>query len=74
MTDCGRIINPQLLEQQIQGGIAQGLGYALIEEYRSGRDRILTADLTTYILPTAVDVPDMESMAVDSSNPAGLSD
>jgi CO/xanthine dehydrogenase Mo-binding subunit len=71
VSDCGRIVNPAVFEQQIQGGIAQGLGYALTEDYRSEQGKGFTGDLSTYILPTAVDLPDMESLAVDSFEPTG---
>ncbi|MEW6666261.1 MAG: xanthine dehydrogenase family protein molybdopterin-binding subunit [Thermodesulfobacteriota bacterium] len=71
VTDCGRILNPQAFEQQIQGGITQGLGYALMEEFAVGEGRIRTPDLSTYILPTALDVPDMESVAVELHEPSG---
>ena len=51
--DVGRAINPMLVEGQIQGGIAQGLGLALMEEYLPGR----TENLHDYLIPTAGDVP-----------------
>jgi len=51
VSDCGRIINPQVFEQQIQGGIAQGLGYALYEDFIVENGRIGTPDLSTYIIP-----------------------
>ena len=65
VTDCGRVLNPQIFEQQIQGGIAQGLGYALCEELKTDRGVIRTPDLGTYIIPTSIDLPDMESAAVE---------
>jgi CO/xanthine dehydrogenase Mo-binding subunit len=71
VTECGRILNPQAFEQQIQGGITQGLGHALMEEFAARDGRILTPDLSTYILPTALDVPDMDSMAVELHEPSG---
>ena len=75
VTDAGRVINPQLYEQQIQGGVVQGLGYALMEDYRVKDGRGLTPNLTTYILPTTLDAPEMESLAVETyeaSGPFGL--
>jgi CO/xanthine dehydrogenase Mo-binding subunit len=71
VTDCGRILNPQIIEQQIQGGIAQGLGYALMEEFSSGEGKVRTTDLSTYILPTSLDVPDVESVTVEIHEPSG---
>ncbi|PKN65715.1 MAG: carbon monoxide dehydrogenase [Deltaproteobacteria bacterium HGW-Deltaproteobacteria-15] len=75
VTDSGRVINPQILEQQIQGGIAQGLGYALMEEFRADKGRCETPDFSTYIVPTSLDLPDMETIAVElyeQSGPFGL--
>lgn len=71
VTDCGRVINPQLYEQQIEGGICQGLGYGLYEDFKVREGKILTPDLATYIIPTAPDVPDMETLAVEIPEPSG---
>ncbi|MBN1104568.1 MAG: xanthine dehydrogenase family protein molybdopterin-binding subunit [Deltaproteobacteria bacterium] len=71
VTECGRILNPQLFEQQIQGGIAQSLGYALMEQFTASKGRIETPDLSTYIIPTALDVPDMDSRPVELHEPSG---
>ncbi len=74
-TDCGRILNPQIFEQQMQGGIAQGLGYALFEELKVKQGMIRTPDFGTYIIPTSMDLPDMESTAVElheENGPFGL--
>ena len=54
--DVGRAINPIQVEGQIQGGIAQGLGLALMEEYLPGR----TENLHDYLIPTIGDVPQIE--------------
>jgi aldehyde oxidoreductase len=54
--DVGRAINPMLAEGQIEGGVAQGLGIALMEEYQPGR----TENLHDYLIPTIGDVPDRE--------------
>ena len=71
VTEAGRTVNPQLYEQQVQGGIVQGLGYALYEDYMVKQGRGLTPDLATYVIPTAVDVPDMDSEAVELFEPTG---
>lgn len=71
VSDCGRIINPQIFEQQIQGGIAQGLGYALCEEFIVKEGEVQTTDLSTYIIPTALDVPEMDSIPLESYEPTG---
>jgi aerobic carbon-monoxide dehydrogenase large subunit len=59
--DCGRIINPMIVDGQVQGGVAQGLGATLMEamEY-SDEGQPLTTTLLDYVLPTALDVPPME--------------
>jgi CO/xanthine dehydrogenase Mo-binding subunit len=75
ISDCGRIINPQVFEQQIQGGTAQGIGYALCEDLAVSEGIIRTPDLSTYVIPTAVDIPEMESITVDvpeATGPFGL--
>ena len=69
--DAGRVLNPQVYEQQVQGGAAQGLGYALFEEFAVSDGRILTNDFSTYILPTALDVPDMVTVPVTPNEPDG---
>ncbi|MGL4324479.1 MAG: molybdopterin-dependent oxidoreductase, partial [Beijerinckiaceae bacterium] len=56
--DVGRAINPTLLEGQIEGGIAQGLGLALMEEFHPGRGE----NLHDYLIPTAGDMPPVESI------------
>ena len=59
--DVGRAINPVLVEGQVQGGIAQGLGMALMEEYLPGR----TENLHDYLIPTIGDVPPIETLIVE---------
>jgi CO/xanthine dehydrogenase Mo-binding subunit len=75
VSDCGRVINPQAYEQQIHGSVAQGMGYALMEDLRVKDGEMETLDLATYILPTAMDVPDMDVEAVqthETTGPFGL--
>lgn len=75
VSDCGTIINPQIVEQQIQGGIAQGLGYALSEDFVVAQGRMATPDLSSYIIPTALDIPDLGTLAVElpeETGPCGL--
>ncbi len=59
--DVGKAINPMLVEGQVQGGIAQGLGMALIEEYLPGR----TENLHDYLIPTIGDIPPIETLIVE---------
>jgi carbon-monoxide dehydrogenase large subunit len=59
--DCGRIINPMIVDGQIIGGIAQGVATALLEEIRYSDDgQLLTSSFMDYLLPTAWDVPEVE--------------
>jgi CO/xanthine dehydrogenase Mo-binding subunit/aerobic-type carbon monoxide dehydrogenase small subunit (CoxS/CutS family) len=65
--DVGRAINPTLVEGQIYGGIAQGIGFALMEEYVSGR----TDNLHDYLIPTAGDVPPITVHLIEDREPLG---
>lgn len=65
--DVGRAINPLLAEGQIEGGIAQGLGLALMEEYIPGK----TEDLHNYLIPTIGDVPPITSILIEKPDPEG---
>ena len=65
--DVGRAINPLLVEGQVEGGIAQGLGMALMEEYVPGR----TENLHDYLIPTIGDVPEIETILVEVPDPEG---
>ena len=69
--DVGFAINPTYIEGQIEGGVSQGLGQALSEEivYRDGH--VLNANLTDYKMPTALDVPPIESILVECASQAG---
>jgi carbon-monoxide dehydrogenase large subunit len=59
--DCGNVINPMIVAGQIHGGIAQGLGQAMLEEAIYDEDgNLLTASLVDYPIPTASDVPTLE--------------
>lgn len=69
--DAGTVLNPQIYEQQVQGGIAQGLGYALFEEFGVNEGKITTGDFSTYILPTASDLPELAVIAVTSHEDDG---
>jgi CO/xanthine dehydrogenase Mo-binding subunit len=71
VTDAGRVLNAQSCEQQIQGGVAQGIGYALSEELRLQAGRVLTPDFSTYIIPGASDIPEMCSLTVDTYEESG---
>jgi carbon-monoxide dehydrogenase large subunit len=58
--DCGRIINPMLVDEQIRGGIVQGIGGALYEEcLYDGEGQLLNANMADYLVPMAPEMPDM---------------
>jgi CO/xanthine dehydrogenase Mo-binding subunit len=68
--DVGTAIHPSYVEGQIQGGVAQGIGWALNEEYfydESGR--MLNASFLDYRMPTALDVPPIDTIIVEVPNP-----
>jgi CO/xanthine dehydrogenase Mo-binding subunit len=69
--DVGRAINPAGLEAQIEGGAAQGIGWALTEDFKVSGGKVLSDNLTTYLLPTAMDVGDIESILVEDPEPEG---
>lgn len=69
--DVGKAINPQGVRGQITGGVAQGIGMALMEEVVYENGRILNAGFTDYILPTARDVPEVECVILESNDPLG---
>ena len=58
VNDCGTVMNPKLVEGQVVGGIAQGIGAALMEEYHYAEDdTLLTGTFHEYLLPSVHDVP-----------------
>jgi len=65
--DVGTAINPLLVEGQIEGGIAQGLGMALMEDYIPG----VTENLHDYLIPTIGDMPSVKSIIVELADPVG---
>ena len=65
--DVGRAINPTLIEGQIEGGAAQGLGMALMEEFFPGKGE----NLHDYLIPSAGDMPPVESILIEDPSPVG---
>lgn len=65
--DLGRVINPLLATGQIEGGIAQGLGMALMEEYIPGRSE----NLHDYLIPSAGDIPPVDTIFIEKHDPVG---
>ncbi len=65
--DCGRVINPQLVDEQIRGGIVQGLGGALYEEIHYDEDgQLLNGSMADYLVPMAAEMPDMQIAHVET--------
>jgi CO/xanthine dehydrogenase Mo-binding subunit len=70
--DVGQAINPQQVVGQIQGGAVQALGYALLEDFQMADGRVLTDRLSTYLIPTVLDVPDaFDARIVEVPDPRG---
>ncbi len=70
--DVGQAINPQLIEGQIEGGVVQALGYAVLEEFKTQNGYVLTDRLSTYLIPTVLDIPDrVESVILEYADPEG---
>ena len=71
--DCGRVINPLIVDGQVHGGVAQGIGAALMEEVvYDETGQILTASLVDYVVPSACEVPPIEVYHVESELPGTL--
>lgn len=71
VTEAGRVLNPLCYRQQVEGGVVQGLGYALMEEFLCRDGQVLTGDFSTYLVPMALDVPPIRSVAVELDEPSG---
>jgi CO/xanthine dehydrogenase Mo-binding subunit len=69
--DVGRAVNPRGVEGQIEGGIVQALGQGLMEDYRLEQGRTTTPGFAKYILPTALDVPQITSIILEDPDPLG---
>ena len=71
--DCGRLINPTIVDGQVHGGVAQGIGAALYEEVvYNDEGQNLTASLVDYIIPTAAEVPSIEVVHIEKDSPTTL--
>ncbi len=69
--DVGKALNPQAVYGQIEGGIAQGIGLALMEEIQTRGGLITNASFTDYLIPTALDVPPVVAELVEDPEPDG---
>lgn len=70
--DCGQAINLTSVEGQMEGSISMGLGEALFEEVNyDEKGRVINANLAEYKIPTALDMPDMEAIVIETDEPNG---
>ena len=67
--DVGKVVNPQQVEGQIEGGIVMGLGHALMEEYTQNQGQVTTPGFAKYILPTSLDIPNIHSTLITEPDP-----
>jgi carbon-monoxide dehydrogenase large subunit len=71
--DCGRIVNPLIVDGQVHGGVAQGIGAALYEEIvYDEQGQINTASLVDYLVPSAREIPAMDVVHLESASPTTL--
>jgi xanthine dehydrogenase molybdenum-binding subunit len=70
-TDVGRAINPMLLEGQIEGGIAQGIGYGIYEDLKMECGRVMNPTFLDYKIMTSKDMPRIHITLVETDDPAG---
>ena len=69
--DVGRALNPQAVLGQIEGGILQGVGLAIMEELLVDRGVVRNASFTDYLIPTILDAPDVEAVIIEDPEPGG---
>jgi aerobic carbon-monoxide dehydrogenase large subunit len=71
--DCGRLVNPLIVDGQVHGGVAQGIGAALYEEIIHDDDgQLHTGSLVDYLVPSACEIPALEVVHLDSESPTTL--
>ncbi|MEI8130914.1 MAG: xanthine dehydrogenase family protein molybdopterin-binding subunit [Leptolinea sp.] len=70
--DVGRAINPQQVEGQVEGAVIQAAGYALLENFIQKNGQVLTQHLSTYLIPTILDIPvKVNSLILEYADPIG---
>jgi CO/xanthine dehydrogenase Mo-binding subunit len=70
--DVGQAINPALVQGQVEGAVVQAQGYAIQEDYKMKDGRTLSDQLSTYLIPTVLDVPEkVETVIVEVKDPNG---
>jgi carbon-monoxide dehydrogenase large subunit len=71
--DCGKLVNPLIVDGQVHGGVAQGIGAALLEEViYDEQGQITTASLVDYLVPSACEIPSMQVVHLESTSPTTL--
>jgi carbon-monoxide dehydrogenase large subunit len=71
--DCGKLVNPMIVDGQVHGGVAQGIGAALYEELiYDEQGQSTTASLVDYLVPTALEIPRMHVVHIESLSPTTL--
>lgn len=71
VNDVGRALNPQIVEGQVQGAVAQGLGWAITEDFKQVKGVVQTRNFTEYLIPTIMDVPTLETHLLEVADPNG---
>ncbi|MFQ5835977.1 MAG: xanthine dehydrogenase family protein molybdopterin-binding subunit, partial [bacterium] len=71
IADVGKAINPLSVEGQIEGGASMGIGYTLMEEIKAPEGVTKNTSFTDYVIPTALDIGNMESIIIEESEPTG---
>jgi len=70
--DVGRVVNPQGVRGQIEGGVVQAAGYAILEDFREDGGRVQTSLLSNYLIPGVLDIPDrVQSVVLEVEDPLG---
>ncbi|MGH2556022.1 MAG: xanthine dehydrogenase family protein molybdopterin-binding subunit [Actinomycetota bacterium] len=69
--DCGVAVNPAGVIGQTEGGVVQGIGWAIMEDYKLENGIPRTSSLETYLIPTADDAPEMDTILVEEGDPTG---
>jgi CO/xanthine dehydrogenase Mo-binding subunit len=69
--DVGKAINPDTVEGQMQGGLTQGIGWSVMEEIFMENGRMKNHSYHDYLIPTAMDVPDLETIIVEHPSDLG---
>ncbi len=70
--DVGKAINPLIVEGQLEGGLLQGIGYAVMENFIERDGQVLTPSYSTYLIPTILDIPErMDTLILEYPDPQG---